>query len=92
MLDTMGMSGYMQAVKLRPRPARKNANRLAFRVSQESLKRLLSGALAGAGAPPPSASLMPLLGAVKRAEGFSAGAFTWYSPGAVMSNTVSLGG
>ena len=48
MLDTIGISGYIQAVKLSPKPARKNANKLALSVSHESLKRLLSGApLAG---------------------------------------------
>ena len=67
MLETMGISGYMQAVKLKPSPARKNANKLVPRVSHERVKGLpVAGVL-----PPPEEA-----GARKRSLPLGGG---WFS-------------
>ena len=93
MLETMGISGYMQAVKLNPSPAVKNANKLALKVSHDSLKRLLSALFAGAGGTA-SASFNVAFGAVNRLEGLSAALSfcTVCNPSRSISNVVSFGG
>ena len=96
MLETIGSSGYMHAVKLKPNPNTKNASRLMPSVSRDKWCRLLERESAGAGeggaAVARGLDAAPC-GFTNMLFGSSAAAVSLpYTPGPWMSNEVSTGG
>ena len=97
MLETMGSSGYMHAVKLKPNPNTKNASRFMPSVSRDKRCRLLereesAGAGEGGAVVTRGLDAAPC-GFTNILFGSSAAAVSLpYTPGPWMSNEVSTGG